>query len=107
MSNYHLALDIMSSPSAVYSALTTADGIAGWWTADCDVGSAVGDDVTVRFGRTFKVMRLATLHPDAEVRWSVVDSHLHAPGVLSRTNEWIGTTIAIRLSPKSPSMTHL
>lgn len=107
MTHYRHDVLIAAPASAIYDALTTPRGIHGWWTVTADVGTAVGERITVRFGQTFKVMRVEVLRPGNEVRWSVVDSHLHVPGVLTRTNEWIGTTIVFRLSQHSASTTRL
>jgi uncharacterized protein YndB with AHSA1/START domain len=34
---------IISSPDEVYTALTTVDGLANWWTEDTDGDSGVGE----------------------------------------------------------------
>ena len=52
-------------------------------------------------------MQIENLQPDKEVRWKCIDGHIHAPGQLTRTNEWIDTTIVFRLVPQSPSSTLL
>ncbi len=105
MSHYQYN-DLIAAPaSAVYEALTTLQGIRGWWTTNCEVGSSTGENVSVRFGETFKVMRLDVLQPFNEVCWSVIDSHLHVPDLLSKTEEWIGTRIVFRLSPHSTTLT--
>ena len=62
--------------------------------------------MTVRFGKTFKVMEVDQAEPKRALRWRCVDSHIDAPGVLSRTDEWKGTTIAFDLSP-DPAGTRL
>jgi len=106
MKNYQCDILLTAPVSTVYEALTTQDGIRGWWTASSDAGTAVGDQITIRFGTTFKVMCIESLRPGAEVRWRVIDSQLHVPG-LTRTNEWIGTTIIFQLVPQSASSTRL
>lgn len=98
---------ILSAPaSKVYEALTTQRGITEWWTTSCEVGTTVGELITIRFGETFKVMRIESLRPQSEVRWRVIDARLVVPG-LTRTNEWIGTTIAFQLSSPSEFATRL
>ncbi|EKE70214.1 SRPBCC family protein [Gallaecimonas xiamenensis] len=98
---------LLCAPAArVYDALTTQHGIAGWWTRSCEVGARVGELVRIKFGETFKVMRIESLRPQSEVRWNVVDAQLVVPG-LTRTNEWIGTTILFQLSSPSESTTRL
>ncbi len=98
---------VMAAPvSKIYEALTTKRGIQNWWTESCDVGSTVGSQITVRFGPTFKLMRIESLQSDAVVQWQVIDSHLEVPG-LARTDEWIGTKINFRLEPESDSATRV
>lgn len=98
---------LLSAPvSKVYEALTTQRGIAEWWTTSCEVGTTVGELITIRFGETFKVMRIESLRPQSEVRWTVIDAQLVVPG-LTRMNEWIGTTIVFQLSSPSESATRL
>ena len=38
-----------SSPDEVYAALTTVDGLAGWWTDDTSGSSEVGGTLAFRF----------------------------------------------------------
>lgn len=104
--NYQSDLVLTAPVASVYEALTTQSGIRGWWTAACDAGTAVGEQITIRFGRTFKVMRIEHLRPEEEVRWRVTDAQLDVPG-LTRTKEWIDTTIVFQLVPQSASVTRL
>lgn len=78
-----------ASPDTVYAALTTIDGLAGWWTAKT---TDAGDDV-IRFrfdvphGEDgFDMLVLETV-PAELVRWEVVDGPA----------EWVGTQIRFDL----------
>jgi hypothetical protein len=51
-------------------------------------------------------MRIERLRSEAEVRWRVIDAQLDVPG-LTRTKEWIGTTIVFHLEPQSASVIRL
>jgi uncharacterized protein YndB with AHSA1/START domain len=106
LKNYQCDILLGAAVSTVYEALTTQKGICGWWTASSQTGTAVGETITIRFGTTFKVMRIENLRPDAEVRWCVIDAQLDVPG-LTRTQEWIGTYIVFKLEPQSSSVTRL
>jgi len=106
MKNYQSDILLTAPAPTVYEALTTQRGIRGWWTTSSEVGTAVGDRITIRFGSNFKVMCIEGLRPEAEVRWRVIDAHLNVPG-LTRTKEWIGTTITFRLEPQSAAVTRL
>ncbi|UTM59096.1 SRPBCC domain-containing protein [Photobacterium sp. CCB-ST2H9] len=106
MNNYQNSILLSVPVSHVYDALTTQRGISEWWTPSCEVGTTVGELITIRFGETFKVMRIESLRPQSEVCWSVIDAQLVVPG-LTRTDEWIGTTIVFQLSSPSESTTRL
>lgn len=106
MHSFTSDLVVAAPASKVYEALTTQQGIQSWWTTSSEVGTAVGEHITIRFGSTFKVMRIEALHPATEVRWHVIDAHLDVPG-LARTSEWVGTTIVFQLVPESGAATRL
>ena len=71
---------IKSSPSEVYAALTTVEGLAGWWTADTQ---GEGDILRFRFGAGGFDMKVLELDPGKRVLWEVVDG----------PPEWIGTEV--------------
>lgn len=79
-----------ASTDDVYTALTTIDGLAGWWT---EKTSAVGDDV-IRFrfdrpqGEDGFDMKVLETRPDELVHWEVV----------AGPEEWIGTHVRFELS---------
>jgi uncharacterized protein YndB with AHSA1/START domain len=72
-----------SSPKQVYDALTTLDGLSGWWaertTGDTDVDGVI----EFRFEAGGFDMKVLELDPGRLVRWEVVDG----------PEEWIGTTV--------------
>src|SRR5688572_26040039 len=84
---------IKSSPNKVYQALTTCQGLAGWWTDETEGESdKVGGAIQFRFsahgaeiGR-FN-MKVLELHPAKRVLWQVVDGPA----------EWIGSKISFDL----------
>ena len=83
------------SPAEVYAALTTTDGLAGWWTEDTkaegDAGE-VGGIVRFRFDGAPEPagfdMLVRDLRPGERVLWEVVDG----------PEEWIGTEVVFELS---------
>jgi uncharacterized protein YndB with AHSA1/START domain len=74
----------INAPTArVYTALTTLEGVRGWW-----VSSATGDahnGGTIDFG--FCQMKVEVAHPGTLVRWRCVGG----------PEEWVGTTVTFRL----------
>lgn len=77
---------IHASPERVYAALTTTEGIRGWWTRDAELDSGVGGTGAFRFHERHRVttVRVDALEPPVCVRWKTLSS-FH-PG-------WEGTTI--------------
>jgi uncharacterized protein YndB with AHSA1/START domain len=71
----------------VYDALTTVEGLAGWWTTDTNGDAGVGDVLQFRFPPGGFDMEVVETRPPEQVVWRVVDGPA----------EWIGTTIDWRL----------
>jgi uncharacterized protein YndB with AHSA1/START domain len=70
-----------SSPQQAYEALTTVDGLAGWWTDDTTEQDGV---LKFRFPPVGGFdMEVLDARPGEQVTWRVVDG----------PEEWIGTTI--------------
>ena len=72
-----------SSTEDVYKALTTCEGLAGWWTDETTGDNRLGGVVQFRFGGGGFDMEVLELEPGQRVRWLVVDG----------PQEWIGTRI--------------
>ena len=96
MTHYAQSLEIDAKPSAIYAAITTAQGLRAWWTEDCDVGTEVGGTHVFRFGPHRKQFRIASLIPNREVRWHCTASSIVG---LQRPGEWVGTEILFRVQP--------
>lgn len=74
---------IVSSPEEVYAALTTIEGLAGWWTTDTQGDGKVGGVLKFRFVPGGFDMKVLELDPSRQVVWEVVDG----------PEEWIGTHV--------------
>ena len=86
-------IGIKAVPAEVYAALSTVEGVAGWWTRDTTGESRIGGIMTVRFldhgkekGRA--ELEVLELDPGKAVRWRVKDG----------PEEWIGTEVTFSLS---------
>jgi uncharacterized protein YndB with AHSA1/START domain len=83
---------VKASLQDTYRALTTTEGLAGWWTTNTTGESTVGGKLNFRFlvdgkdigGFEMKVLELT---PASRVLWQVVDGPA----------EWIGTRISWEL----------
>ncbi len=80
--------------SKVYAALSTVEGIAGWWTQHTSGASKVGEKIGVRFhaadGKEIGSMNMEVkaLDPNKKVHWCVT----------SGPEEWVGTDVIFTLS---------
>jgi uncharacterized protein YndB with AHSA1/START domain len=75
---------IKASPSDAYRALTTIEGLSGWWTDNTQGESKVGGHLRFRFFEADGFdMKVLELDPAKRVLWQVVEG----------PKEWIGTTI--------------
>ena len=72
-----------TSPDEVYDALTTVEGLAGWWTEQTRGSTDVGGVLEFRFPSGGFDMEVLERTPAEKVTWRVVDG----------PEEWIGTTI--------------
>jgi uncharacterized protein YndB with AHSA1/START domain len=76
-----------SSLEDVYEALTTREGLSGWWTEDVQGESKVGGVLQFRFGAGGFDMKVLELQPARRVLWEVV----------AGPEEWIGTKVSFDL----------
>jgi uncharacterized protein YndB with AHSA1/START domain len=76
-----------TSPNDVYTALTTLEGLSGWWTKDTQGESEVGRVLEFRFPAGGFDMEVVELVPAERVVWQVVDG----------PSEWVGTTVTWQL----------
>ena len=60
---------VTSSPDEVYKALTTVDGLAGWWTEDTDGDAGAGGVVRFRFAAGGFDMKVLETRPAECVLW--------------------------------------
>lgn len=85
---YHRFL-IKAPAQKVYEALTTQEGLSGWWTPETKAKPEVGSISRFAFGDYFKEMRIETLEPSGKIKWTCIKGF----------EDWIGTTITFELQP--------
>ena len=77
-----------SSPEGAYRALTSREGLAGWWTKDTQGRVEPGGTIRFRFGEKGGFdMKVVELEPLRRVVWEVVDGPA----------EWVGTRVRFDL----------
>ncbi|NRF39606.1 SRPBCC domain-containing protein [Pedobacter foliorum] len=81
-----------SSMDDVYQALTTIDGLAGWWTSNTQgKGNQVNDIIQFRFGAGGFDMKVVDLNSPSLVVWELAEG----------PEEWMGTTISFELKQEN------
>lgn len=81
-------IGVTSAPEKVYAALTTVDGLAGWWTEDTHGDGDPGGVLQFRFLPGGLDMKVLDARPGELVLWEVVDGPV----------EWVGTRVSFELS---------
>jgi uncharacterized protein YndB with AHSA1/START domain len=76
-----------ASVEQVYKALTTIEGLSGWWATDTKGQTDVGGILEFRFAPGGFDMKVLELKPAQSVLWEVVDG----------PPEWVGTTVRFDL----------
>lgn len=98
MSDILHRVGIKSSESDTYRALTTRQGLAGWWTTDtrgsCDLGAVL----EFHFGTRGRIdMKVLELDPARRVLWQVADGPA----------DWIGSKVSFELEQEGEQTTVL
>lgn len=98
LGSYERTLEIPARADAVYDALTTLDGLAGWWAPVTGSPNA-GGELSFTFGEIEqKVIRVEAAARPSIVTWRVLSSKLHG-------DEWVGTTITFVITGTSGAST--
>lgn len=87
MLNIRINLKIKARPEQVYHAVTTQEGLSGWWAKDTKAEPAVGFINTFTFGTFINEMKVIKLETNSIAEWECVNS----------IEEWVGTYIRFDL----------
>jgi uncharacterized protein YndB with AHSA1/START domain len=82
-------IEAKASAQAAYKALTTREGLAGWWTSDTRGDPNEGGTIEFHFGDNRMDMKVLELVQGKHVLWQVVRG----------PDDWMGTKINFELSP--------
>lgn len=98
MNSYQCRVHFQSDAQTVYQAITTPEGLRGWWTVDCDVFPEVGGVHSFRFeGVLFNSMKVVELVPNQKVHWTCVEGW----------KEWMETEVIFTLTESADGGTDL
>ncbi|HSB08422.1 MAG TPA: SRPBCC domain-containing protein [Blastocatellia bacterium] len=79
---------VHATPQKVFQAVTTAEGLAGWWSTSVRFQPGVGGIVDFRFTADFNPkMEVTRLDPNQRVEWKCVAGH----------NNWQDNTFSFEL----------
>ena len=84
-------LTIGADPTDVFAAITTQEGLAGWWTTDCSAEPVLGSEASFGFEGHSVVftMRIDAIDEPELVHWLCTGG----------PQEWVGTSLAFRIEP--------
>ncbi|WPR70348.1 SRPBCC domain-containing protein [Flavobacterium sp. NG2] len=107
--NFKNNFTVNASADVVFDALINR--IPDWWTEDFSGSSnKINDEFTVRFGSTFKTMKILELIPNQKIVWLCTDTLIAIPE-LPHNTEWKDTKIIWELENKNLettiSLTHV
>lgn len=80
---------IESSAEKIYNAITTIEGLSGWWSPETEAKPEIESVARFAFGDYFKEMKITDLDPFKKVKWLCLKAY----------DEWLGTTITFELKP--------
>lgn len=81
---------IKNTPEKIFDAITTEEGLKGWWATQAIALPEVGFVNLFTFGKYRHEFKVTTLVPGQKVEW----------GCLNSIDEWIGTTISFDLEQR-------
>lgn len=107
MDSYRNKLIIKTSPQKLYEAITTAKGLASWWTDQIELYPQLGGTATFRFQKdVYVVMKIGKLVPGKTVVWKCVEQYFPMKGT-EKTDEWVGTTVRFEILENKDGTTML
>ena len=84
-------LIIKALPEKVYKAVTSTEGIKGWWTLDTNIDEQVGGVAEFIFGERYhNKMQITALEQNKRVEWKCFQGD----------KEWIGTTFEFAIEAR-------
>jgi len=93
--------EIRTPASKVYNAISTIEGLSGWWTKDTTGDPAVGGEIRFGFGEYCNIMKVSELLDNKFVKWEVLSS------TFPSGNEWKETIITFTLEENEKGVTEV
>jgi len=84
-------------------AIVAISNVSGWWATNVKGSSARLNDVfTVRFGKTFSIIKVVEIIPDHKMVWLIIDCDLP---LFPNPKEWLSTRIIWEITSKNQQTT--
>ena len=94
--SYTKTMLIQAAPERLYQAVSTAEGIRGWWS---DKTTQQGNLITVDFWTDLtQTLELEELDPGKHATWHWLTQHFVVEGT-DQTDEWVGTRVVFEIEP--------
>jgi uncharacterized protein YndB with AHSA1/START domain len=93
--------EIRTPASTIYNAISTIEGLSGWWTKDTTGNPAVGGEIRFGFGEHCNIMKVSELLENKFVKWEVLFSDFPSG------KEWSGTIITFTLEENGNGITEV
>ena len=91
--DYEAELVVKAPPEAVFEALTTVAGLAGWWTTTVTGSGLTGGELRFTFGNDVPcIMEVTAAERPSIVRWTCLG--------YDPLPDWAGTTISFEMLPR-------
>jgi uncharacterized protein YndB with AHSA1/START domain len=88
------SVDIETTPDRLYEAITTQEGLAGWWTPQVEAEPMMGALNEFHFTGTTLTFRVDQLEPARHVAWSSVQV----------PPDWEGTQVLFDITPEDDTV---
>lgn len=83
---------IHSNPESVYKAISTIEGLNGWWSDTIGGSTAVNEVIDFKFIEVFNPqMKVLASEPGKEVKWECIDGH----------EPWLGNIITFLITAQA------
>ena len=78
-------VNVKATPDAIYDAVSTARGLASFWTSASQAEAKVGSIASFGFGGPTQRMRVDELKPGQRVKWTALADFPNVDGVVALT----------------------
>jgi len=97
--SFHADVTVKAPVESVFAAVSTVEGLSGWWTTDSGGSPEPGGELRFAFTDGAAVMRVAERDRPRSVWWTCL-GHTGQP-------EWAGTRVSFELTQAGPGVTRL